>query len=457
MDLVIKNGTIVTATESYQADIGVDAEMIALIGRNLSGNEVIDASGMYVMPGGVDPHTHMELPFMGSVSADDFRTGTIAAACGGTTTIIDFAIQGAGQTLREALDIWLEKAEGKASIDYGMHVAIGDMDDERMAEMGDMVDIGVSSFKVFMAYKGSFMVDDETLFRSLLRAKEIGGLISVHAENGDVLNYLINKHVAEGKKEPIWHALSHPPEAEAEATHRAVVMAGMTDAPLYVVHMTCAAALEALKAGRAQGFRVYGETCPQYLMFSMEKYEEPDFEGAKYVMSPPLREKGNPEALWKGLASGDLQSVGTDHCPFNFVGQKDMGKDDFSKIPNGMPGVETRLPLMYHFGVNEGRFSINRFVELISTGPARLFGLLPRKGTIAIGADADVVIWDPSKECQLTQENLHMNVDHSPYEDITVKGYPALVLQRGKVIVKDNEFVGEVGAGQFLKRNPPRL
>jgi len=457
MDLVIKNGTIVTATESYQADIGVDGETIALIGRNLSGDEVIDAHGMYVMPGGVDPHTHMELPFMGTVSADDFHTGTIAAACGGTTTIIDFAIQGAGQTLREALGIWLKKAEGKASIDYGMHVAIGAMDDERMAEMGDMVDIGVPSFKIFMAYKGSFMVDDETLFRSLFRAKETGGLISVHAENGDVLHYLINKHVAEGRKEPLWHALSHPPEAEAEATHRAVAMAGMTGAPLYVVHMSCAGALEALKAGRARGFKVYGETCPQYLMFSMEKYEEPDFEGAKYVMSPPLREKGNSEALWRGLASGDLQSVGTDHCPFNFVGQKDMGKDDFSRIPNGMPGVETRLPLMYHFGVNEGRFSINRFVELVATGPARLFGLLPRKGTIVIGADADLVIWDPDKEYQLTKENLHMNVDYSPYKDVTVKGYPALVLQRGTVIVKDNEFVGKVGAGQFLKRNPIHL
>ena len=235
MDLVIKNGMVVTATESYRADIGVDGETIALIGRNLSGDEVIDVTGMLVMPGGVDPHTHMELPFMGSISADDFRTGTIAAACGGTTTIIDFAIQGAGQTLQEALDIWLKKAEAKACIDYGMHIAVGAMDDERMVEMGDMVGLGVPSFKVFMAYKGSFMVDDETLFRSLLRAKEIGGLIAVHAENGDVLNYLINKHVAEGKKEPIWHALSHPPEAEAEATHRAVVMAGMTDAPLYVV------------------------------------------------------------------------------------------------------------------------------------------------------------------------------------------------------------------------------
>jgi len=457
MDLIIKNGMVVTATESYRADIGVDGGTIALIGRDLSGEEVIDAAGMLVLPGGVDPHTHMELPFMGSISADDFRTGTIAAACGGTTTIIDFAIQGAGQTLRQALDIWLKKAEGKACIDYGMHVAIGAMDDERMAEMGDMVGLGVPSFKVFMAYKGSFMVDDETLFRALLRAKEIGGLIAVHAENGDILHYLINKHVAEGKREPIWHARSHPPEAEAEATHRAVVMAGMTGAPLYVVHMTAGDALEALKAGRAKGFKVFGETCPQYLMFSVEKYAEPGFEGAKYVMSPPLREKGDAEALWKGLAGGDLQAVGTDHCPFNFVGQKDMGKDDFSKIPNGMPSVETRLPLLYHFGVNQGRFSVNRFVELVATGPARLFGLLPRKGTISVGADADLVLWDPNKEHRLTRESLHMNVDYSPYEDVTVRGYPALTLQRGKVIVRNNQFVGEVGAGQFLKRSPIHL
>ena len=424
MNLVIKNGTIVTATESYQADIGVDGETICLIGRNLLGDEVIDATDMLVMPGGIDPHTHMELPFMGTVSADDFHTGTLAAACGGTTTIIDFAIQGAGQTLREALDIWLGRAKDKVCIDYGLHVAIGAMDDERMAEMGEMVEMGVPSFKIFMAYKGSLMVDDETLFRSLLRAKEIGALISVHAENGDILNYLINKNVAEGKKDPVWHAYSHPPEAEAEATHRAVVMAGMTGAPLYVVHMTAAGALEALKAGRAKGFKVFGETCPQYLLFTMDKYEEPNFEGAKYVMSPPLRADGNPEALWQGLTGGDLQTVGTDHCPFNFVGQKEMGKDDFSKIPNGMPGVETRMPLLYHYGVNAGRFSVNRFVDLVATGPARLFGLLPRKGTISIGADADLVIWDPNKEHRLTREALHMNVDHSPYEDVTVRGYP---------------------------------
>ncbi len=457
MDLVIKNGTIVTATESTRADVGIEGETIALIGRDLAGDRVIDASGMLVMPGGIDPHTHMELPFMGTVSADDFRSGTIAAACGGTTTIIDFAIQGAGQTLRQAADRWRQKADGKVCIDYGLHVAVGAMDDARMAEMGDLVALGVSSFKVFMAYKGSLMVDDEALFRSLLRAREVGALICVHAENGDILNYLIQKHVAEGRKEPIWHALSHPPEAEAEATHRAVVMAGMTQAPLYVVHMTCAGALEALKAGRARGFRVFGETCPQYLLFTTEQYRAPGFEGAKFVMSPPLREAADNEALWNGLANGDLQTVGTDHCPFNFVGQKEMGRDDFSKIPNGMPGVETRLPLLYHFGVNGGRFSVNRFVELVATGPARLFGLLPRKGTIAVGADADLVIWDPQRERRLSRENLHMNVDHSPYDPVTVKGYPAVVVQRGRVLVRDGAFVGPEGGGRFLPRSPVHL
>jgi len=457
MDLVIKNGRIVTATETYQADIGIDGDTIALIGQSLTGDEVLDAAGMYVIPGGIDPHTHLELPFMGTVSSDDFRSGTIAAACGGTTTIIDFAIQSRGQTLREALDTWRKKAEGKACIDYGLHMAIGAMDDERLAEMGEMVESGISSFKVFMAYKGTFMVDDESLFRALLRAREIGALLAVHAENGDVLHYLINKHVAEGKKEPIWHALSHPPEAEAEATHRAIVLAGLAGAPIYFVHMSCAAALEEVKVGRAKGFKVYGETCPQYLLFSIEKYKEPDFEGAKYVMSPPLREPGDQEALWQGLANGDLQAVGTDHCPFNFFGQKEMGRDNFAAIPNGMPGIETRMPLLYHFGVNAGRFSINRFVDLVSTGPARLFGLLPRKGTIAIGADADLVIWDPHKKLTLTKENLHMNVDYSPYEDVTVEGYPALVLQRGKVLVRENKFVGQVGAGQFLKRKPVHL
>jgi dihydropyrimidinase len=453
MDTVVTNGIVVTATETYQADIGIKGGKIAALGQSLKGTETIDARGNYVFPGGIDIHTHFELPFMGTVAADDFETGSIAAACGGTTTFIDFAIQGKGESLHQALETWMARVRGKAAIDYGFHVAIGDMTDEVMnVEMAQMVEQGITSFKVFMAYKGTFMVDDETLFKALIKAKELGALIMVHAENGDVLNYLINKHVAEGKKEPIWHALSHPPEAEAEAAGRAIILAGLAGAPIYIVHLSASQALEKVKEARHKGQPAFAETCPQYLFFHTEHYELPNFEGAKYVMSPPLRDRGNEKFLWQGLISGDLQVVATDHCPFNFVGQKDMGRDDFSKIPNGMPGVETRVPLMYHFGVNEGRFSVNRFVELVSTNPARIFGLAPQKGTISIGADADLVIYDPEKEVRLSVENLHMNVDHSPYDHITVRGYPVLTMQRGKIIVRDGQFVGEVGAGRFLRR-----
>jgi dihydropyrimidinase len=453
MDTVVANGVVVTATETYQADIGIKDGKIAAIGRDLEGAETINARGNYVIPGGIDIHTHFELPFMGTVSADDFETGSIAAACGGTTTFIDFAIQGQGESLHQALETWMEKARGKAAIDYGFHVAIGDMTDEVMnVQMAEMVEQGVTSFKLFMAYKGTFMVDDESLFKALLKAKELGALIMVHAENGDVLNYLTNKHLAEGKKEPLWHALSHPPEAEAEAAGRAMILAALARAPIYIVHLSAAQTLEKVKEARDEGQPVLAETCPQYLFFNTEYYELPNFEGAKYVMSPPLRDKGNQEPLWQGLVSGDLQVVSTDHCPFNFVGQKDMGRDDFSKIPNGMPGVETRVPLIYHFGVNEGRFSINRFVELVSTNPAHIFGLAPQKGSISIGADADLVVFDPRKRVRLSVENLHMNVDHSPYDHITVKGYPVLTMQRGRIIVQDGQFVGEVGAGRFLRR-----
>jgi len=453
MDTVVRNGTVVTATETYQADIGLEEGKIAALGRGLGGVEIIDAQGKYVFPGAIDVHTHFELPSLGTVSADDFETGSIAAACGGTTTFIDFADQGKGESLHQALEIRMERAKGKAAIDYGFHVAITDMTDEVMnVEMAQMVEQGVTSFKLYMAYKGTYMADDETLFKSLLKAKELGALIMVHAENGDLLHYLVNRHVAEGKKEPIWHARSHPPEAEAEATGRAIILAALAGAPIYIAHLSTAQALEKVKEARDKGQPVLAETCPQYLFFNIEHYKLPNFEGAKYVISPPLREKGNGDCLWKGLASGDLQVVSTDHCSFNFVGQKDMGRDDFSKIPNGMPGVETRVPLIYHFGVNEGRFSINRFVELVSTNPARLFGLAPEKGTISIGADADLVIFDTQKEVRLSVENLHMNVDHSPYGHITVRGYPVMVMQRGKIIVKDGQFVGQVGAGRFLRR-----
>lgn len=453
MEVVITNGTVVTATETYQADIGIDGGKIAALGRGLVGEETIDAQGKYVFPGAIDVHTHFELPTMGTESADDFQTGSIAAACGGTTTFIDFADQRKGESLHQALETRMERAKRRAAIDYCFHVAITDMTKEVMnSEMAELVEEGVTSFKLYMAYKGTYMADDEALFVSLLKAKELGALIMVHAENGDLLHYFINKHLAEGKKEPIWHARSHPPEAEAEAVSRAIILAALARAPIYIAHLSTAQALEKVKEARDKGEPVLAETCPQYLLLDIEKYKLPNFEGAKYVISPPLREKSDANSLWKGLASGDLQVVSTDHCPFNFVGQKDMGRDDFSKIPSGMPGVETRLPLIYHFGVNEGRFSVNRFVELVSTNPARIFGLAPQKGTISIGGDADLVIFDPQKEARLSLEKLHMNVDYSPYDQITVKGYPVLVMQRGKVIVKDGQFVGEVGAGQFLKR-----
>jgi dihydropyrimidinase len=453
MDTVITNGIIATATETYRADIGIEEGKIVALGLHLEGAETIDAGGNYVFPGGIDIHTHFDMPFGGTVSADDFETGSISAAFGGTTTFIDFAIQGEGESLQQALETWTERAKDKAAIDYGFHVAIGDMTDEVMnVQMAEMVEQGITSFKLFMAYKGTFMVDDGALFKSLLKARDLGAMILVHAENGDVLHHLISKHVAEGKKEPIWHALSHPPEAEAEAAGRAISLAALAEAPIYIVHVSAAQTLQQIAQARDKGQRVLAETCPQYLFFSMDHYRLPDFEGAKYVMSPPLREPGNEVSLWQGLVSGDLQVVATDHCPFNFVGQKDMGRDDFSKIPNGMPGVETRMPLMYHFGVNEGRFSVNRFVELVSTNPARLFGLAPQKGTVSIGADADLVVWDPQKEVRLSVENLHMNVDHSPYDHVTVRGYPILTMQRGKTIVKDGHFLGKPGAGQFLRR-----
>ncbi len=458
MDTVVTNGTIVTATETYQADIGIENGKIAALGRGLEGAETLDAEGNYIFPGGIDIHTHFELPFMGTVAADDFETGSVAAACGGTTTFVDFAIQGEGESLHQALQTWMERASGKAAIDYGFHVAIGDMTEEVMnREMAELVEQGITSFKLFMAYKGTFMVDDETLFKSLIKANELGALIMVHAENGDIVHYLTNKYIAEGKTEPIWHALSHPPEAEVEAVSRAIILARLAGTPIYVVHLSAADALQKVKDARDQGQPVLAETCPQYLLFNIQQYELPDFEGAKYVMSPPLRDKDNQELLWRGLATGDLQVVGTDHCPFNFVGQKDMGRDDFSKIPNGMPGVETRVPLMYHFGVNQGRFSVNTFVALVSTNPARIFGLAPQKGTISIGADADLVIFDPDKEVRLSVENLHMNVDHSPYDHITVKGYPVLTMQRGRTIVKQGEFIGDVGAGQFLARKRMKI
>lgn len=452
MDLVIKNGTIVTATETYKADIGCQNGKITSIGKEIKGDQQIDAEGLYVFPGAVDMHTHLDMPFGGSVSSDDFYTGTVAAACGGTTTIIDFAIQTQGGTLKEALATWMKKAEGKAVTDYGFHVAITDLPPERMKEIPQMVEQGVTSFKLFLAYKGALMVDDATFYQALKMARKYGALICVHAENGDVIDVLIKNLLKEGKTEPYYHAVSRPDRAEGEATFRAIALAEMAEAPIYIVHLTCAEALEKVRFARDKGLPVYAETCPQYLLLDVERYKEPNFNGAKYVMSPPLREAWNQEILWDGLRSGDLQVISTDHCPFNFAGQKDMGKDDFSKIPNGAPGVETRISLLYTEGVVKGQFSVNKMVELTATNPARLFGLLPEKGTIAVGADADIVLFDPKKEVTLTQRMLHQNVDYTPYEGMKVTGYPVKTIVAGKVVVDNGEFVGEKGTGKYIKR-----
>jgi dihydropyrimidinase len=453
MDTVIKNGTIVTASETFQADVGIEEGTIRVIGRDLEGDEVIDAEGHYVLPGGVDVHTHLELPVGRTTSSDDFVSGTIAAACGGTTTIVDFADQVPGHSLREALEARLERAEGRAVIDFGLHVSITDATETVLEdEMAALVDEGITSFKLYLAYPGRYMIGDDSLFRILLRTKELGALALVHAENGHVVDYLIKKHLSEGKTSPMWHARSRPPEAEAEATWRALSLAAIAGAPIYIVHVTCANSLHCVKKARSRGWMSFAETCTSYLFFSSTEYERPGFDGAKYVISPPLREPADQEALWRALAHGDLQVVSTDHCPFNFAGQKDLGRDDFSQIPGGMPGIETRVPLVYHFGVNGGRFSVNRFVELVATNPARLLGLAPRKGTIAVGADADLVIFDPNKEVALTRENLHMKVDYSPYESVTVRGYPVRTLSRGKTIVSNGEFLGQEGDGRFLRR-----
>ncbi len=454
MDLVVKNGTIVTATDMYKADIGCRNGKIVSIGKDLKGEKIVDAQRMYVFPGAVDMHTHLDMPFGGSVSSDDFYTGTVAAACGGTTSIVDFAIQTQGGTLKQALDTWMKKAEGKAVIDYGFHVAITDMPPEVMKEIPQMVERGVTSFKLFLAYKGALMVDDATFYQALKMAKEVGALICVHAENGDVVDILIKDLLSKGKTDPSYHAVSRPDRVEGEATFRAIALAEMAEAPVYIVHLTCAEALEKVRLARDKGLPVYAETCPQYLLLDVEKYKEPDFGGAKYVMSPPLREAWNQKILWDGLKNGDLQVVSTDHCPFNFKGQKDMGKGDFSKIPNGAPGIETRIPLLYTEGVVKGRFSVNKMVELTAATPARLFGLFPEKGTIAVGADADIVLFDPAKEVTLTQDTLHQNVDYTPYEGMKVKGYPVKTIVAGTVVVDNGQFVGKKGTGKYIKRKP---
>jgi dihydropyrimidinase len=455
-DSVIRNGVIVTATDTYSADVGIADDKIVAIAQQLpienTGN-VIDAAGSYVMPGGIDVHTHLDMPFGGTTSADDFESGTIAAAFGGTTTLIDFAIQYKGQTLRQAFDTWMRKASGKAAIDYAFHCIITDLGAAQLEEMGSLVREGVPTFKLFMAYPGVFMLDDATIFKAMGAAAKYGGMICMHAENGGAIDVIVQRALAEGKKSPKYHALTRPTTAEAEATARAIALAEMAGAPVYIVHLSCNDALEKVREARDRGLPAYAETCPQYLYLSLENMDLPGFEGAKYVFTPPLREKWHQDKLWQGLARDDLQVVSTDHCPFCYKEQKELGKDDFTKIPNGGPGIEHRLSLVFNGGVHGGRFSPNRFVQLVSTAPAKLFGLYPRKGTVAVGSDADLVVFDPNQEQVISAKTHHMRVDYSMFEGIRVKGAPKAVFSRGRAIVSGGKFTGKPGAGQFLRRS----
>lgn len=451
----IRGGIVVTAADTCQADVLIDGEQIVAIGKNLQVDnaEVIDASGCYLLPGGIDPHTHLDMPFGGTVTADNFYTGTKAAAFGGTTSVIDFCLTQKGEPLQKAIATWHEKARGKAVIDYGFHLMIADANDQVLEELEAVIEReGITSLKVFMAYKNVLMADDETLFKTLIRAGELGALVQVHAENGDVIDYLTNQALRQGNTDPIYHAYTRPPEAEGEATGRAIALTALADAQLYVVHVSCADAVRRIAEAREKGWNVYGETCPQYLVLDITDLEKPDFEGAKFVWSPPLREKWHQDVLWSALKSGILQTVGSDHCPFNFAGQKELGRGDFTKIPNGGPIIEDRLTILYSEGVRKGRISLNQFVDLTSTKAARLFGLFPQKGTIAVGSDADIVLFDPAAKRTISAKTHHMNVDYNPFEGMQVHGEIVSVLSRGAFVVRDKEFVGQAGAGRYLKR-----
>ena len=418
MSTLIKNGRIITAEQDYLADVFIENGKVKTIGLNLDvkADTILDAKGKYVIPGGVDVHTHLDMPFGGTTSCDNFETGTIAAAFGGTTSIIDFATQARGTKMRDALDIWHKKAEGKAAIDYGFHMIVTDLPDAHIEDMSEMVREGVSSFKMFMAYPNALMSDDATIYKAMKQTAKTGALLCMHTENGGVIDVIVQKALAEGKTAPIYHALTRPATAEAEAVNRTIALAQMSGAPVYIVHLSCNDALEKVAEARDKGLPVYAETCPQYLFMSLDDMGKPGFEDAKLVFSPPLREKWNQEKLWIGLKKNTLQVVSTDHCPFCMKEQKELGIGNFTKIPNGGPGIEHRLQLLYQGGVNEKRISLNRWVELCSTTPAKMFGLYPRKGTIAPGSDADIVIWDPEKEYTISVKNHHMAVDYSMYE-----------------------------------------
>ncbi|MBT8379316.1 MAG: dihydropyrimidinase [Ignavibacteria bacterium] len=454
MSLLIKNGQIITAEKDFFADVYIKNEKVNLIEQNLDrdAQDIIDAKGKYVIPGGIDVHTHLDMPYGEITSSDDFETGTIAASFGGTTSIIDFATQSKGKSLQDAFNIWQKKAKGKAVIDYGFHMIITELPDSQLAEMDELINNGITSFKMFMAYPDRLMLDDNTIFKAMKQAQKNGSLILIHAENGIEIDEIVKNALAEGKTAPIFHALTRPAETEGEAVERSIELAEKSGCSLYIVHLSTNDGLEKISEARKKGFPVFAETCPQYLFLSLEDMNNQNFEDAKLIFTPPVREKWHQQKLWEGLINNQLQVVATDHCPFCFNGQKDLGKNDFTKIPSGGPGIENRMQLLFEGGVNGRRFSINRWVDLTSTTPAKLFGMYPKKGTIEIGSDADIVIWDPNKMHTISSETHHMNVDYSLYEGMKIQGSAETVISRGEIIISNNKFIGEVGRGRFIKR-----
>jgi dihydropyrimidinase len=453
--VLIQNGAIVNADSTQKADLLIEGTTIKEIRAGIpssSADKVVDARGLLLLPGGIDAHTHLDMPFGGTESADDFLTGTRAAAIGGTTTIVDFATQARGTKMRSALDTWWKKAEGKACIDYGLHMIVTDLGDAGLEDMDDLVREGVASFKMFMAYPNALMVDDATIFKALRQTAKNGALICMHAENGSVIDVIVQQALAEGKTAPIYHHLTRPTKAEAEAVHRSIALAEMAGVPVYIVHLSSEDALNQVREARDRGLPAFAETCPQYLLLSLEDVADKGWEGAKYVFTPPLRERKNQPKLWEGLRTDHLQVVSTDHCPFCFADQKALGKDDFTKIPNGGPGIENRLQLLHHHGVGKGNFSLNRFVELVSTAPARIFGMYPKKGVLAVGSDADVVLWDPNEEHTISAATHHMRVDYSMFEGFHVRGNARDVYSRGELIVSGGKFIGKPGRGNYLRR-----
>jgi dihydropyrimidinase len=458
---LIKGGTVVSPAGASPADVLVEGERISALAAPGSetavawaaaAGQIIDATGLYVLPGGIDVHTHMEMPFGGTFSVDTFETGTRAAAWGGTTTIVDFAVQAKGTGLLDTLEKWHAKADGHCVIDYGFHMIVSDVNDTTLKEMESCIGAGVNSFKMFMAYPGVFYATDGEIVRAMTRAAETGAVIMMHAENGIAIDQLVAQALAAGKTDPVQHGLTRPPELEAEATHRAITLARVTGSPLYIVHLSAAQALQAVAEARDTGQNVFAETCPQYLYLSLDDLARPAFEGAKYVASPPLRPREHQGTLWRGLRTNDLSVVSTDHCPFCFKEQKELGRGDFSKIPNGIPGVEHRMDLL-HQGVVAGELSLARWVEVAATTPARMFGLYPRKGIIAPGSDADIVLYDPRATQVLSAATHHMNVDYSAYEGFEITGQVRTVLSRGERVIDGGEYHGRTGHGQFLRRD----